>query len=65
VADDASCLWNLSNSQLLSHFQQHYPQLQPWQLWTLQLPIVSALISALQRKHVAPVLVVSTHQLTP
>jgi hypothetical protein len=30
IADHASRLWNLINSQLLLHFQQTYPQLQPW-----------------------------------
>jgi hypothetical protein len=30
IADDASHLWLMSDSQLLSHFQQTYPQSQPW-----------------------------------
>jgi hypothetical protein len=35
MADDASCLWHLSDSQLLAYFNQTYPESQPWQLRTL------------------------------
>jgi hypothetical protein len=67
MADDASRLWNLSNSQLLAHFEQHYPQSQPWQLRTLRPPMHSALTSALLRMRVAPELAlnVPTHTMVP
>jgi hypothetical protein len=67
MADDASRLWNFTDSQLLLHFQQTYPQSQPWQLRTLRPPTLSALISALQRTRVVPALVlnVPTHTITP
>jgi hypothetical protein len=48
MADDASHLWHLSDSQLLAYFDQTYPQSQPWQLWTLQPQTFSTLISTLQ-----------------
>jgi hypothetical protein len=54
MADDASRLWHLTNAQLLSHFEQTYPQSQPWQLRILPPPMLSALTSALQRQRVAP-----------
>lgn len=59
MADDASRLWSFSNSQLLAHFEQHYPQSQPWQLRTLRPPMHSALTSALLRTRVAPQLVLN------
>jgi hypothetical protein len=59
MADDASHLWSLSNSQLLARFEQNYPQSQPWQLHTLRPPMCSALTSALLRTHVAPQLVLN------
>jgi hypothetical protein len=68
MVDDAFCLWNLTNSQLLLlHFQQTYPHSQPWQLRMLQPPTHSALISSLQRTRVAPasVLNVPPHMITP
>jgi hypothetical protein len=60
-------LWNLTDTPLLAHFAQNYPQSQPWQLRTLWLPIFSALISALLRMRVAPqpVLNVPTPTITP
>jgi len=67
MADDTSRLWNLTDTQLLAHFEQNYPQSQPWQLRTLRLPMHSALISALLRTRVAPqsVLNVPTPMITP
>jgi hypothetical protein len=67
MADDASRLWNLTNDQLLAHFEQTYPQSQPWQLRTLRLPMLSALTSALQRTRVDPQLVLNapTRRMTP
>ena len=46
MADDASRLWRLTDSQLLSHFQSHYPQESPW----LQLTLTPATNSALSRR---------------
>jgi hypothetical protein len=63
MADDASRLWHLTNAQLLSHFEQTYPQSQPWQLRILPPPMLSALTSALQRQRVAPQSRCSTNQL--
>ena len=48
MADDASRLQSLSNTALLAHFNQRYPQPQPWQLQTLPTEIASALTSALR-----------------
>jgi hypothetical protein len=51
----------LMPSQLLAHFEENYPQSQPWQLRTLRLPMhSSALISALVlRTCVTPQLVLN------
>jgi hypothetical protein len=32
MADDTSRLWHLTDTQLLAHFEQNYPQSQPCQL---------------------------------
>jgi hypothetical protein len=48
MADDASRHWDLTDSELLTHFNSCYPQTVPWQLSTLQPAIKSSLISALQ-----------------
>ena len=53
MADDASRLWNLRDSQLLAYFQQTYPQSLPWKFTPLRQHMRSALISALSRKPVA------------
>jgi hypothetical protein len=63
MADDASRLWHLSDSQLLAYFDQTYPQSQPWQLRTLRPQTFSALISALQRTRVAPASVLNVPEL--
>jgi hypothetical protein len=47
MADDASRLWTLSNSDLLTRFNTLYPQNQPWQLYILRPEILSALTTAL------------------
>jgi hypothetical protein len=67
MADDASRLWHLTDSQLLVYFNQTYPQSQPWQLWMLRPHTFSALISALQWTRVAPALVlnVPSHRIVP
>jgi hypothetical protein len=59
MADDASRLWHLSDSQLLAHFEQTYPQSSPWKLVPLRSPTLSALISALRRQRVAMPLVLN------
>ena len=50
MADDASRLWHLSDSDLLSHFAAHYPQASPWRLLTLDSETNLALIGALFRQ---------------
>ncbi len=53
MADDCSCLWNLTDTELLAHFEQMYLQLLPWKLCSHLTPgMHSALISALHRKQV-------------
>ena len=47
MADAASRLWHLSDSELLTHFNTHYPQAFPWRIWTLLPSTNSALIGAL------------------
>jgi hypothetical protein len=36
MADDASRLWDLTDSALLSHFESTYPQASPWRMLTLK-----------------------------
>lgn len=50
MADDASRLWTLSNTALLTHFNLHYPQTRPWQLSNLRPEMLSALTTAMQCK---------------
>jgi hypothetical protein len=50
MADDCSRLWNLTDSQLLAHFNLVYPQNRPWRLCQLQKPMRCALTSALLMK---------------
>lgn len=47
MADDASRRWDLSDTQLISHFNSSYPQDKPWQLFILRPAMLSSLISAL------------------
>ena len=47
MADDCSRLWNLTDSQLLTHFNHHYPQQTSWRLHHLRPAMHSALISSL------------------
>ena len=54
MADDCSRLWNLDDSQLLSHFNRTYPQDRPWKLWTLDSATHSALILALRTQRSKP-----------
>lgn len=50
MADDCSRLWHLSDTELLNHFNLHYPQSLPWTLCRLRPAMHSALISALLTK---------------
>ena len=50
MADDASRLFNLSDSNFLSHFNSTYAQNQPYKLVTLPPQVISCVISALLRK---------------
>ena len=54
MADDCSRLWHLTDEQLLTHFNLHYPQSLLWQQCTLWPEMNSALLSALQRKQQPP-----------
>ena len=54
MADDASRLFKLSDTEFLAYFQQHYPQAKPWRLCRLRQGMRSALISALHRRRVEP-----------
>jgi hypothetical protein len=47
MADDASRLWALSDSALLTHFDSTYPQALPWRISTLSSALNSALTGAL------------------
>ena len=47
LADDASRLFSLNDSQFLLYFNSKYPQKSCWQMWTPSPQILSALISAL------------------
>ena len=50
MADDLSRFWHLSDSQLLSYFQSHYPQEQPWTIVHLRPEMRSGQMSALRMK---------------
>jgi hypothetical protein len=50
MADDASRLFDLSNTNFLSHFNSKYPQSKSYKLVTPTLPMVSSVISALRKK---------------
>jgi hypothetical protein len=50
MSDDCSRRWDLSDSQLLHHFNSSFPQTRPWRLCPLSRQMHSALISALLMK---------------
>jgi hypothetical protein len=50
LADQCSRLFNLTDQQLLSHFDLAFPQTMPWQQFHLRAETLSALISALSKK---------------
>ena len=54
MADDASRRFDLSDEQLLTHFNRNYPQVLPWQQRHLRPAMRSALISSLRRRRPAP-----------
>ena len=54
MADDASRLWNLSDTALLTHFNSHYPQSTSWELRHPSTTIPSALNGALFKKRCVP-----------
>ncbi len=54
MADDASRLFRLTNTEFLHYFEQTYPQPLPWKLCHLTPGMRSALIFALDKTRVAP-----------
>ena len=50
MADDASRLWHLSDSELLTHFNTSYPQVTSWQMLPLPCATNASLIGALCKK---------------
>ncbi|KAI2491969.1 hypothetical protein MHU86_22589 [Fragilaria crotonensis] len=50
MADDASRRWDLSDADLLTYFNSHYPQASPWRLCALQHDTDLALLGALFRQ---------------
>jgi hypothetical protein len=54
MGDNASCRWDLSDAELLTHFDLSYPQPMPWQLYHLNSAMISAMTSALRRKRLLP-----------
>ena len=65
MADDASRLWNLSDTALLTHFNLVYPQESPWQMLHLPHSTHSALIGALLRKRQPPVCLLNASSPVP
>jgi hypothetical protein len=54
MADDASRLWNLSDTDLLLHFNSVYPQPKPWKLLPLRPAMNFVLTTSLQCKRSEP-----------
>jgi hypothetical protein len=54
MADDASRLWHLSDTDLLTHFNSTYPQRTSWVLCPLRPKMSSAVTSALRKKRPDP-----------
>ena len=54
MSDDASRLQHLSDPVFLAHFEQHYPQSQPWTILALPDSVSSPLLSALRCKSPLP-----------
>ena len=47
MVDKYSCLWHLSDSNLVAYFNANYPQSRQWQLYHLDLPAAAVIVSAL------------------
>ncbi|GKZ00083.1 hypothetical protein MPSEU_000961700 [Mayamaea pseudoterrestris] len=54
MADKASRLWHLSDSELLTYFNTHYPQPLPWQLYQPRPEMLSTMITALSKTRSVP-----------
>jgi hypothetical protein len=54
MADDASRLFHLSDTQILTHFNSTYPQTNSWSLRHPTNVMLSSVTSALRKKRVAP-----------
>jgi hypothetical protein len=54
MADDCSRLWHLTDSQLVSYFNEKYPQRKPWRMCALRPEMNSALILALRSRRSSP-----------
>lgn len=54
LADECSRYWHLSDSDLLTHFNSHYPQETTWRLCPLKPGTALSLILALHRTRLAP-----------
>jgi len=54
MADDASRLNQLTDAQLLAHFDRLYPQPQRWQMLRPRPEMISSTLSALRRQRLAP-----------
>ena len=54
MADDCSRLWHLTDNQLLTHFNHHYPQQKSWEMHHLRPEMHSALISSLLKTRSQP-----------
>ena len=50
MADALSRRWDLTDTQLLTYFNTHFPQARSWQICHLTKPMYSRLISALSRR---------------
>jgi len=54
MADDLSCLWHLTDSQLLTHLNSLCPQKQPWHIVHLQPEMLASLTTVLCTSHPQP-----------
>jgi hypothetical protein len=54
MSDDASRRWDLSDDELLTHFDSVYPQPTPWRIYHPTSAMLSAVTSALRRQRLPP-----------
>jgi hypothetical protein len=54
MADNLSCRWDLSDSQILAYFNSNYPQMQSWRLCHLWPALISTAMKALWMQHCDP-----------